>query len=370
MHASNDASPPNSGQRGKPCGAPGHEGEARGNGCGCTASVAALAVGVGLLLAPVTIDAQSLDATAPMDVAQSLERVRPARAVPGEIIVKFRESEGPTPRLLPETATPLGLSTAAVPTSGGELIYRLNIGVLLQAGSPNAVAERVARAVAQLNTRDDVEYAQPNWIVYPSATPTDPGYASQWHYWMNGTGPGQSPGGINLPNGMGHDPRQPVGRGRGDRHRHLAGASRHRGLAEPRRRLRHDQQRVHRERWGRTRRRPERPGRRRGRGRVWRGRTGRALELARQSRRRDDRRGAQQQCRRRSRGQLAHARPVGSCAGQVRRLDRRHQRCDPVGGGVARAGRADQPDPGAGHQHEPRRRCAVHLLARDPGGDQ
>jgi serine protease len=150
-------------------------------------------------LAPVTIDAQSLDATAPMDVAQSLERVRPARAVPGEIIVKFRESEGPTPRLLPETATPLGLSTAAVPTSGGELIYRLNIGVLLQAGSPNAVAERVARAVAQLNTRDDVEYAQPNWIVYPSATPTDPGYASQWHYWMNGTGPGQSPGGINLP---------------------------------------------------------------------------------------------------------------------------------------------------------------------------
>ena len=134
-----------------------------------------------------------------MDVAQSLERVRPARAVPGEIIVKFRESEGPTPRLLPETATPLGLSTAAVPTSGGELIYRLNIGVLLQAGSPNAVAERVARAVAQLNTRDDVEYAQPNWIVYPSATPTDPGYASQWHYWMNGTGPGQSPGGINLP---------------------------------------------------------------------------------------------------------------------------------------------------------------------------
>ena len=74
-----------------------------------------------------------------MDVVQSLERVRPARAVPGEIIVKFRESEGPAPRLLPETAAPLGLSTAAVPTSGGELIYRLNIGVLLQAGSPNAV---------------------------------------------------------------------------------------------------------------------------------------------------------------------------------------------------------------------------------------
>ena len=64
---------------------------------------------------------------------------------------------------------------------------------------PNAVAERVARTVAQLNARDDIEYAQPNWIVYPSATPADPGYASQWHYWLNGTGAGQSPGGINLP---------------------------------------------------------------------------------------------------------------------------------------------------------------------------
>jgi hypothetical protein len=137
MHAGNDASPPNSSQPGEPFGTPEHEGEARGNGCGCRARVAALVLGVGMLFAPAAIDAQSLDAAAPMDVAQSLERVRPARAVPGEIIVKFRESEGPTPRLLPETATPLGLSTAAVPTSGGELIYRLNIGVLLQAGSPN-----------------------------------------------------------------------------------------------------------------------------------------------------------------------------------------------------------------------------------------
>ena len=139
MHARNDASQRNSRQWGKPFGTLGQEGEARGSGYGCTASAAALALGVSLLLAGVTTDAQSLDATAPMDVVQSLERVRPARAVPGEIIVKFRESEGPTPRLLPETAAPLGLSTAAVPTSGGELIYRLNIGVLLQAGSPNAV---------------------------------------------------------------------------------------------------------------------------------------------------------------------------------------------------------------------------------------
>ena len=64
----------------------------------------------------------------------------------------------------------MGLSTAAVPTSGGELIYRLNIATLFAAGSAEAVAERVDRAIQQLNAREDVEYAQPNWIVYPDCS--------------------------------------------------------------------------------------------------------------------------------------------------------------------------------------------------------
>ena len=140
-----------------------------------------------------------MEPTTPEAVAQSLERVRPARAVPGEIIVKFRTGATVAPRLQAEAAAPLGLSTAAVPTSGGELIYRLNIATLFAAGSAEAVAERVDRAIQQLNAREDVEYAQPNWIVHPTAVPADPGYVSQWHYRMNGTGPDQSPGGINLP---------------------------------------------------------------------------------------------------------------------------------------------------------------------------
>jgi serine protease len=204
MHTNDDNLPSNSPEFDSPASGPcqpwGGEAMARGLSMApVLAGGSALALGVGLLLAGAPAGAQMLEAPAPMDVAQLLERVHPARAVPGEIIVKFRESQGPTPRLRPEAAAPLGLSTAAVPTSGGELIYRLNVGVLLEAGSPSAVAERVDQVVAKLNAREDVEYAQPNWIVHPTATPADPGYASQWHYWMNGSGPNQSPGGINLP---------------------------------------------------------------------------------------------------------------------------------------------------------------------------
>ena len=95
MYARNDASLPNSRELAKPFGTLEQEGEARGSGYGGTVrSASALALGVSLLWAGVGADAQTLDATAPMDVVQSLERVRPARAVPGEIIVKFRESEG------------------------------------------------------------------------------------------------------------------------------------------------------------------------------------------------------------------------------------------------------------------------------------
>ena len=46
---------------------------------------------------------------------------------------------------------------------------------------------------------DDVEYAQPNFILEIARTPNDPLYPAQWHYFDNGAGAGQSPGGIGLP---------------------------------------------------------------------------------------------------------------------------------------------------------------------------
>ena len=59
---------------------------------------------------------------------------------------------------------------------------------------------RVEELAAQLSARPEVEYAQPNWILRPSLTPNDPLYPLQWHYRNNGSGSDQSPGGINLPN--------------------------------------------------------------------------------------------------------------------------------------------------------------------------
>ena len=161
--------------------------------------VSAFGLAAGALSTAAPANAQVSAAIAPEEVNQQLERVRPAQAVPGEIIVKFREGPGLLGGLSAEAASPLGLSTAAVRTSGGELIYRLNPGVLLEMRSLEAMTERVTAVVDRLNALEDVEYAQPNWIVHPYATPNDPGYPSQWHYRMNGTSGDGSPGGINLP---------------------------------------------------------------------------------------------------------------------------------------------------------------------------
>lgn len=44
----------------------------------------------------------------------------------------------------------------------------------------------------ELNARADVEYAEPDLIMKPLATPSDPRYSEQWHYF-------ESTGGLNLP---------------------------------------------------------------------------------------------------------------------------------------------------------------------------
>lgn len=122
-----------------------------------------------------------------------------AQAVPGEIIVKPREP-AVVPRLLDaEEAIGLGLEAAPRVTSGGEFVYQLRPSVMFELQSEEAAEERIDSIIEQLNERDDVEYAQPNWIVQPHLTPNDPGYPFQWHYFDNGSGSDQSPGGVNLP---------------------------------------------------------------------------------------------------------------------------------------------------------------------------
>ena len=129
--------------------------------------------------------------------------------VPGQLIVKMRDD---APIANAQLST-LGLDTNVNTTSGGEFIY-----VIPTAQTANLTVDVVmdnTRAIKdQLEARDDVEYVQYNYIFqiasHPSlsvaeaisaipATPTDPRYNEQWHYFNNGTGAGESPGGINLP---------------------------------------------------------------------------------------------------------------------------------------------------------------------------
>ena len=129
--------------------------------------------------------------------------------VPGQLIVKMRDD---APLANAQLST-LGLDTNTNTTSGGEFIYV--IPTAQTAGLTVDLVMDNTRAIKdQLEARDDVEYVQYNYIFqiasHPSisvaeaasvipATPTDPRYNEQWHYFNNGTGAGESPGGINLP---------------------------------------------------------------------------------------------------------------------------------------------------------------------------
>ncbi len=114
--------------------------------------------------------------------------------IPGEVIVKMK-----TPQTADAFARSIfGASQDVKKTSGGELIIRLD-----QPGirglSARDLKEETLALVEELNQRDDVEYAQPNYLYYPIAVPNDPAYPDQWHYHPNGSGDGASPGGIGMP---------------------------------------------------------------------------------------------------------------------------------------------------------------------------
>lgn len=128
------------------------------------------------------------------DIAPMVE----PRFVADEVIVKFKE---PTAGAMRDLAQGMTLPEADRLTSGGEQIIKL-VGAeragVLRADAPEA--DRVMEAVRALSGRDDVQYAQPNWILnHLAVTPNDPLYPQQWHYFTQGSGPDQAPGGIGLP---------------------------------------------------------------------------------------------------------------------------------------------------------------------------
>ena len=133
----------------------------------------------------------------PEVVQQMMEQKAPPEPlfVPGEVIVRMK----PAIRIRGAELKAKGLEEKEKVTSGGEIIYRITPSVRA-AMSKAKLQDRTLQLVREFAARPDVEYAQLNYILRISdRTPNDPRYPEQWHYFSNGTGPGQSPGGINLP---------------------------------------------------------------------------------------------------------------------------------------------------------------------------
>jgi len=133
----------------------------------------------------------------PQQVVALLERQQEtAPFVPGEVIVKLKENVPVA--ATKATASKLNLAVKREATSGGEIVYTLP-PKLMGTMSEGEQRDRTLAAVKALNARPDVEYAQPNFLLRIEATPSDPFYDAQWHYFANGSAAGQSPGGVSLP---------------------------------------------------------------------------------------------------------------------------------------------------------------------------
>ncbi|MCI0483291.1 MAG: S8 family serine peptidase [candidate division NC10 bacterium] len=158
-------------------------------------------LGLVLMVVSAVLAAGSLPATAqeltPEQVQRLFERraIPPqAQVVPGEVIVKMK----PARTLGPADLTRFGVEDGKRVTSGGEVIYRIPVKTLKTLSATQA-RDRTLAVLQQLRADPNVLYAQPNYILRIMRTPNDPRFPEQWHYRDNGTGTGQSPGGINLP---------------------------------------------------------------------------------------------------------------------------------------------------------------------------
>ncbi len=139
--------------------------------------------------------AQNIVSISPAEIAAMLERQLSVRVIPGEVIVKYKPGRSP---MSPADAASMDLSVDTRPTSGGELIYKLSAATI-RARSVQDVQTMTISAARRIAAQNNVEYAQPNFILQIVRTPDDPLYPLQWHYFDNGSASGQSPGGVSLP---------------------------------------------------------------------------------------------------------------------------------------------------------------------------
>jgi len=91
--------------------------------------------------------------------------------VPGQVIVKFRSGAGPEGRQRVLSMVPSQPDADGVEWILGDIALVKNIGPI----DPEMMAQ-------QLNAQSDVVWAEPNYLVKPNFTPSDPSYANrQWN---------------------------------------------------------------------------------------------------------------------------------------------------------------------------------------------
>lgn len=121
------------------------------------------------------------------DVKESPVNFQPSNI--NEIIVKFK---GAQRQLLTESQVATQLDTI-----NRSLNINLNLERMMGSGAQlfslgSRSSMPIDQVISQLESRSDVLYAVPNRRLYTMATPNDPRYNEQWHYFEN-------TGGINMP---------------------------------------------------------------------------------------------------------------------------------------------------------------------------
>ena len=102
------------------------------------------------------------------------QSVQAAEFVPGEVIVKFRSEM---------TLQSLQTLSVQIATQSVQLERVRSLGLeRTDLFKTSLDAAATLELIAQLSTRRDVEYAEPNYISRALKTSSDPIYALQWHY--------------------------------------------------------------------------------------------------------------------------------------------------------------------------------------------
>ncbi len=110
------------------------------------------------------------------------------------LIVKYRDSANAAALPLMVRTQRMNLRAQALSASANQnasvVATTGDNAVVYQLEYANDVADVEAMA-QQLASGSDVEYAEPDYIMYPKAVPNDPSYGQQWHYF-------ESAGGLNM----------------------------------------------------------------------------------------------------------------------------------------------------------------------------